>query len=398
MVSSEENIADNISISDLKNTAFVDIKTKKLSSICIQLFRIILDKAIEALIEEKSPEKKVKLSDYYNAFDKETHEFNEEKFKSILTLVFNKNKTFRGKNPVVKFFVYRGQKPTKTDFFYLLQEHLCNQQAYRATSNLFLQTATREFVIDVRNILREQKAENREATALALENKDRRIFSEDAQKNAIQLYQYFKSKLDTIDYEQEEAVISRLFEKYSVQESLNDIKNSSEDLILEFTLYQEQRPVLDYFIMLLIAYLNKNTLLFESTLKNFKENEQLQLFSLLLLRRMANKNISDKAVIYNMVTKLILTMSSADNEKVVEEMIKTAISLNQTMFKAGEEKGISNILSTLVNKGFTKVGVTILRENPDANNEQELELYIRHDLTIHYTVRDALVSELHNPG
>ena len=398
MDSAEKNIADNLSISDLKNTTFVDMEAKKLSPLCIQLFRIILDRAFESLKEEKSSEKEINPSDYYNAFDKETQEFDEEKFRSILTLVFNKNTTFKSKNPIVKLFTYRGQKPTKTDFFYLLQDHLCNQQAYRATSNLFLQTAIREFIIEVRDMLRGQKAEDKEAAELALKNRDRRNFSENAQKDAVKLNEYVKSKLDAISYEQEGAVLSKLFEKYSNQENLNDIKSSEDDLALEFTKYHEERPVLDYFIMLLVAYLNKNTPLFESTLKNPKENVQLQLFSLLLLKRIANKDISDKAVIYNFITRLILTISSNDNPSVVEEMMKIAVSLNQTMFQAGEEKGISNILSTLVNKGFCKVGITILRDNPDVSNDQELELYIRHDLTIHYTVRDALVSELHSPS
>jgi len=390
----QKHTPDELSIDELKNNSFVDIQAKKLSPIAINLFKMILDNALFHLMEEKGKEQEIKPSEYYNAFNKETQEFDEAKFTNILTLVFNKNKTFRHKNPIVKFFTYRGQKPTKTDFFYLLQDHLCNQQAYRATSNLFLQTALREFIIETRDKLRDIKAEEREAAAIAAENRERRIFSETQQQEAIKLYQYFKTNLAKIKFDCEEAVIHKLYEKYSNRDTFAIIKNSQEDLLIEFTKYQEQRPVLDLFIMLLIAYEQKNTTLFESVIKNPKENEQLQLFSVLLIKRIAQKDIADKAVIYNFITRLILTISKNDNPLVIEEMIKVAISLNQTLFHAGEEKGISNILSALVNKGFPKVAITILKENPEVKTDEDLQLYIKHELTVHYTVRDALLSEL----
>ncbi len=388
----------DISISDLKNEAFV--VDKKLSNTCIQVFKAILDRAVTDLDSEKSTEEnKVKYADYYNVYDKDTQQFDEAKFHSVIAHAFNKSTTFNRKDPVVKFFIYRLQKPTQTEFFLELQDSLCTQKVYRATSTFFLQTATRDYIIETRNKLREIKAEDEKLAAQAHENRDRRVLSEADEKYTIQLYQYFKDYLDKIDHQQERPVISKLIdEKYSDKGRLSDIKNSSDNLLAEFIKYQNPHPVLDYFIMLFIAYLNKDMQVFESALRNFKENTQLQLFSLLLLKRMAKKDLSDEAVIYKKITDLILTISKNYNGTVVLEMIKTAISLNQTLFQAGEEKGIANILTTLVNKEFYNVAIAILKENPDLNNDGDLQNYIKHELTVHYTVRDTLLNALLNSG
>lgn len=392
----DESSTLNLSINDLKTKTFV--YKKQVPDILIQIFHEILERAITALQNEKdTPEQKIKLSDYYNVFNKDTQAYDANKFKSLLGLAINENQTFRSKDPVAKFFTYRAQKPTKTDFFQIFQDHLCTQKAYRTTSTVFLQTAAREYIIKIRNQLREIKAEGDAAAALAYKNRDKRAISETKEKTAGQLYQYFTEKLAPLTFQQEQPMLEKLIdEKYSDKAKLKEIKKSSDILVAEFTNYRQERPALDYFIMLFIGYLNKEIDIFEETLRNHKENVHFQLLSLFLLKRIAKSSISDETVIYRKLTDYILTITENHNDDVVFEMIKVAISLNQTLFQPGEEKGISNILSALVNKGFNKVAISILKENPKLNNEGALQNYIRHELTVHYTVRDALLSGLHN--
>ncbi len=68
--------------------------------------------------------------------------------------------------------------------------------------------------------------------------------------------------------------------------------------------------------------------LLEKVLRNHKENNWLQILSLLLLQRIAKKNISDESVIYKQITDLILTVTKDYNSNVVLEMLRTAISFS----------------------------------------------------------------------